>query len=214
MAIDPTLTTAALAAAETAINQTLMYDPGTRLALAKLEGQVLAVDVSAPALSLYLAFNCDGLQLLGNFEGNVSTRLRGKAVNLAALIQGNNTSLANSGVEVFGNTALLSKLQTIARNLDIDWEEPLIQLFGDLLGHQSAEYIRWRCGYIQARLKAGLRLSTEFLTEENRSLPARAELEFFYQQVDTLRTSTDRTEAKLQALLARINTPLSKMNQP
>ena len=72
MAIDPTLTTAALAAAETAINQTLLYDPGTRLALAKLEGQVLAVDVSAPALSLYLAFNCDGLQLLGNFEGNVS----------------------------------------------------------------------------------------------------------------------------------------------
>lgn len=214
MAIDPTFSTAALAAAETAINQTLQYDPGTRLALATLEGQVLAIDISAPTLMLYLAFNGDGLHLLGNFEGNVTTRLRGKAVNLAALIHGNNTSLANSGVEVFGSTALLSKLQTIARNLDIDWEEPLTQLFGDLLGHQSAEYIRWRCSYIQARLKAGLRLGTEFLTEENRSLPARAELEFFYQQVDTLRISTDRAEAKLQALLARINTPLSNTTQP
>ena len=214
MAIDPTLSTAALAVAETAINQTLQYDPGTRLALADLNGQVLAIDISAPALMLYLAFNSDGLQLLGHYEGNVNTRLRGKAFNLAALMSGNNTSLANSGVEVFGSTALLSKLQTIARNLDIDWEEPLTQLFGDLLGHHSAEYIRWRCGYIQARLKTGLRLGTEFLTEENRSLPARAELEFFYQQVDTLRTSTDRAEAKLQALLARINTPPSNTTQP
>lgn len=203
MAIDPTITTAALAACEASVNQALQYDPGTRLALAELEGQVLAVDISTPAATIYVCFNSDGVQLLGIFEGSVSTRLRGSAVALILLMSGGQTSLANSGVEVFGSTSLLSKLQGIARNIDIDWEEPLTQLLGDLLGHQSAEYIRWRCNYITERVKAGLRLGSEFLTEENRSLPATAEVEFFCDQVDQLRLDADRAQAKLQALLAR-----------
>lgn len=204
MAIDPTITTAALAACEASVNQALQYDPGTRLALAELEHQVLAVDISAPSVTLFVAFNRDGVQLLGNFEGTVTTRLRGSAVALLLLMSGNQTSLANSGVEVFGSTALLSKLQSIARHIDIDWEEPLTQLLGDLLGHQSAEYIRWRCNYIHQRVKSGLRLGTEFLTEENRSLPAAAEVDYFCAQVDQLRLDADRTQAKLQALLARV----------
>lgn len=203
MAIDPTITTAALAACEASANQALQYDPGTRLALAELEGQVLAVDISAPAATIYVCFNSDGVQLLGSFDGSVSTRLRGSAVALMLLMSGGQTSLANSGVEVFGSTSLLSKLQGIARNIDIDWEEPLTQLLGDLLGHQSAEYIRWRCNYIAERVKTGLRLGSEFLIEENRSLPATAEVEFFCDQVDQLRLDADRAQARLQALLAR-----------
>lgn len=203
MAIDPTITTAALAACEASVNQALQYDPGTRLALAKLDGQVLAVDISKPSVTIYACFNRDGVQLLGNYEDTFSTRLRGSAIDLLLLLSGGQTSLANSGVEVFGSTSLLSKLQGIARNIDIDWEEPLTQLLGDLLGHQSAQYIRWRCNYITERVKTGLRLGSEFLTEESRSLPAAAEVEFFCDQVDQLRLDADRAQAKLQALLTR-----------
>lgn len=206
MAIDPTFSSAAFAAAEASIQQLLQYDPSTRIALANLHGQVLALDISAPKQSVYLVFDRDGLKILGHYEQEVNTRLRGSLVALSLLLTSDNTSLANSGVEVFGSTALLVKLQSIAGNVEIDWEEPLTQILGDLLGHQSAEYLRWRFGWLQARLKSGLRLGSEFLTEELACTPPKPEAEYFYDQVDALRLDTDRLEARLNALLARAQT--------
>jgi len=201
--IDPTLTTAALAALELSINKALDYDPGSRRALAKLQGQVLAIDISAPKLSFYIRFQTDTIQLHGSCEDTVDTRLRGSLSALANLMLSDSATLANSGVEVFGRTALLSKLQKISKNIDIDWEEPITQIAGDLLGHQSAVYIRWRCQWLQQRLQTGLRLGAEFLTEEHRSFAARTEIDFFNQQVDNLRLATDRAQARLAALIKR-----------
>ena len=201
--IDPTLITAALAALELSINKALDYDPGTRLALAKLQGQILAIDISTPAISFYIRFHADNIQLHGRCEDTVHTRLRGSMIALTSLMLSDSATLANSGVEVFGSTALLSKVQKIAQNIDIDWEEPITQVAGDLLGHQSAAYIRWRCQWLQQRLQTGLRLGAEFLTEESRSFAARPAIDFFNQQVDSLRLDADRAQARLAALIKR-----------
>jgi ubiquinone biosynthesis accessory factor UbiJ len=75
--MDAMLSTAALAAAEQIINKALAYDPGTRLALARLEPQVLAVALSAPELTLYVAPTKEGIRLMGHWEGDVATRVHG-----------------------------------------------------------------------------------------------------------------------------------------
>lgn len=201
---DPTLSTASIAALEAAINGALRYDPGTRLALTKLQGQVLAISVITPEFDLYLIPDEDSLRLQGHYEGEVTTRLRGHLPALSQLAIANSTSLSDSGVEVIGSTTLLSNLQRTLGSLEIDWEEALSQLLGDVLGHQAAQRIRQRVGWAGERLTSAQRLLSEYLTEELGSLPAAAELDDFYQQVDRLRMGTDRLGSRIEQLTRRI----------
>lgn len=198
--IDPTITTASIAALEAMINGALLYDPGSRGALEKLEGQVLAVESTAPTFHLFIAPGTGGLRLMGTYVGDVSTRLRGPLPSLLQLAVSDTTSLAESGVEVLGSTALLSNLQRIANNLDIDWEEALTQLLGDVLGHQVAVHLRSRFHWLEERLSSGQRLLSEFLTEELKTLPAHPELETFSKQVDELRMGVDRLAGRLESI--------------
>jgi len=199
--MDAMLNTAALAGLEKTINTALRYDPGTRIALGKLEEQVLAVSVSTPAITIYLTPTAEGIRLMSQWEGEVHTQLRGSLPSLLKLARSERSSFADSGVEVIGNTGLLVDLQRLLKNLDIDWEDALSDLLGDILGHQSANIFRSGLGYSRDRASEAKRLLSEFLTEELRVLPAKNELEFFYREVDDLRLATDRLEARVQQLL-------------
>lgn len=189
------LSTAALATLESAINTALRYDPGSRIALAKLEGQVLALESTAPPLRMFLAPHSEGVSVMGLFEGEVTTLLRGPLTSLMALTLNQSSNLAASDVEVMGETALLVNLQRIFANLDIDWEEPLSQWLGDVVGHETADAIRAAKGWVSARGQTATRLAGEYLTEELKSLPSQSELKQFYNDVDELRLAADRCAA-------------------
>ena len=204
--LDPTLSTAALAALESAINTALKYDPGTRAALTKLAGQILALESTQPPFTIYLQATDTENQTLRVFadpdkQSSPTTQLSGPLLAIAALALKDSSTLANSGVAVMGSTALLSDMQTILSQLDIDWEDALNQVMGDLLGHSMANKIRFLAGWTQHRLQSGQRLISEYLTEELKSLPAKPELESFYQQVDELRMNVDRLEQRIARIL-------------
>lgn len=200
--MDATLSTAALAGLEKLINTALRYDPGTRIALGNLADQVLAINVTAPAFTIYLTPDEQGLRLMGHWEGEVHTQLRGSLPALLQLARSERTSFADSGVEVIGNTGLLVDLQRLLKNLDIDWEEALSELLGDVVGHQGAGMIRTGVNYARDRTSETKRLISEFLTEELQTLPSRNELEDFYQDVDELRLQVDRLEARMKQFLS------------
>ncbi|MBE8718846.1 ubiquinone biosynthesis accessory factor UbiJ [Cellvibrio polysaccharolyticus] len=198
--MDGTLKTAGLVSLETLINKALQYDPGTRLALAQLQGQVLAVQVSQPAFTVYVQADSDGLRLNGYYEGDVTTRLRGSLPALMKLARSSRTSFADTGVEVIGNTAALITWQNLLRNLDIDWEEALSGVLGDIAGPKLAAGLRQLVSYSTGRSSGVTRLTGEYLTEELRLLPSRQELDVFYEDVDEVRLHLDRLEARLQRL--------------
>lgn len=193
------LLTAALAGIESMINAALEYDPGTRLALANINGQVLAVSVTAPAVTVYVTADDDGVRLMNQWEGQVDTRLHGSLTALAKLAR-NEHGFVGTGVEVMGNTALLVELQRLLKNLDIDWEDALSEKIGDIAGHHSAEAIRTSVNYTRARTREMHRLTGDFLTEEFKAAVPRAELDAFYQDVDELRLHLDRLEARVNRL--------------
>ncbi len=193
------LTAAALTSVQTLLDRALTLDPGSRLALGKLSGRVLAVTCSAPAVTVYLVPDAQGLQLQGECGQTPDTHLRG---SLTALLQtAGGASPHDTGVVVEGDAALLLELRRILARLDIDWEECLSQLLGDVVGHQGAIVLRRGFGWLRDRQRSGQRLLSEFFTEELRALPSGNELRDFYQQVDQLRLATDRAEARLLQLL-------------
>ncbi len=192
-----TLSTAAVAGLEGLINTALRYDPATRLGLARLSGQVLAVEITSPAVTLYLTGDDQGVSLMTHWEGEVDTRLKGSLPALLKLARNPGGQLATGDVEVMGNTGLLMTMQGLLKNLDIDWEEALTGVLGDVFGHQAAGFLRGGARYAHDRAEEKRRLVSEFLTEELRSLPSRVELEDFYQSVDELRLRLDRLEARI-----------------
>lgn len=198
--LDPTISTAALAAAEKIINAALAYDPATRIALAKLEPQLLAIVITQPPLRVYLAPRADGVHLLGQCEHSTTTELHGSLIALASLLKSDRVNLKDSGVHVTGNSHFLAQLQTILKNIDIDWEEILSKIVGDIAGHQGANFIRSQLQWATDRVDTIQRLGTEFLTEEINALPSRAELNFFYQQVDDIQLDVDRIDARIEQL--------------
>jgi ubiquinone biosynthesis accessory factor UbiJ len=199
--MDSMLSTAALASAEKIINAALAYDPSSRIALAQLEPQVLAINITTPELKIFVAPSADGIRLLGQYEGDVTTQLQGTLPALISLIKSDRLNLKDSGVQLLGSTSFLAELQKILSNLDIDWEEMLSQVFGDILGHQGAELIRSKMMWTKDRVSNIQRLTSEFLTEELRVLPSAPELNFFNAQVDELKLGADRVEAKILRML-------------
>lgn len=202
--MDATILTAALASAETVINKALAYDPSTRIALEQLSPQVLAVNITTPKCKIFVAPAADGVRLLGHYEGDVTTEVQGTIPALIALIKSENINLKDSGVQIIGSTTFIAELQRILKNVDIDWEEMLSKIFGDVIGHQGAELFRGKMSWVTDRANNIQRLTSEFLTEELRVLPSKPELEYFYSQVDELRLNVDRAEARSEQLLTRL----------
>jgi ubiquinone biosynthesis protein UbiJ len=147
----PSLHTAACIALEKTIATALHYDPASRLAIARLSGKVLAVEFNQPSMVFYFVPHNTGLNIQAYFEGSVTTRIKGSPLALAGLMNSSRVNLADSGVEVFGSTGLLIELQSILKNLDIDWEQALSEVIGDVLGHETAKAIRTALGWAQQR---------------------------------------------------------------
>lgn len=199
--MDMMLLTAALAGAEKLINKALEYDPGTRIGLQNLQGQVLAVHITTPNVQFFVTPDADGLRLMAQWEGDADTRISGSLLALARIGSQEIHNLKDSGVEVMGKTSLLADLQQLLKNVDIDWEEILTQFLGDIVGHQAAQLIRGKLDWAGARVNSGQRLMREFLTEELKAIPGKNELEDFYRQVDDLRLAVDRVAARAEKLL-------------
>ena len=200
-----TFTLAALASAEKMLNTALRYDSATRIGLARLEGKILAVQITSPAINVFVMQMDDELRLMGNWDGDVDTRISGSLLALAQLSQTEIHNLKDSGVTVMGDLSLLADFQRLVKNLDIDWEEMLSQFTGDIIGHQTAQLIRAKFGWAKERAKSAQRLTSEFLTEELKTLPSKPELNDFYQQVDDLRLAVDRAAARVEAIINRKN---------
>jgi ubiquinone biosynthesis protein UbiJ len=108
--------------------------------------------------------------------------------------------LFNGGVEIDGDVELGTKLQRIFERLDIDWEEHLSRLTGDIVAHQLGNTVR---GFFAWGRRAADHLGhdvADYLQEENETLPVAWEVEEFIQGVDTLRSDVDRLEARVKRL--------------
>lgn len=194
---------AALAALQHLINGALVYDPATLHAFAELKGKIIAVHCTFPPLGFTIEFDANGIRLVQDLQqGAAHTTLTGTALTLASLaINPNRTSLYDSGVSISGDQALLQKLNTVLRNLDIDWEAALAKLLGDVPAHLIGQTLR-AAGQWQRTASARMAdAAVEFTVEEARLLPSRPEFEAFSEQVLQLRRDVDRLAVRIAKLL-------------
>ncbi len=192
---------ALLATLETAINGALALDPATLERLTALQGRVIALDIKGTGVRLIFAPSGEGLRLMGRFDGEPDTIIRAAPLSLLRLqLSQGQEGLFTGEVEIEGDVELGQRFQRIIGRIDLDWEEHLSRLTGDVLAHQVGNGVRGLMEWTRnAAHTLGLDVA-EYLQHERTLLPARADVEEFLTAVDQVRTDVDRLEARVRRL--------------
>ncbi|MGD8587887.1 MAG: SCP2 sterol-binding domain-containing protein [Chromatiales bacterium] len=197
-----TISSAALDTFEQLLNRAIRLDPQGLARLAPMHGRVIKFDLIGVGRCFYLIPDPCGVQIYQHCEGDADCVLRGTPLDLARMRSSRASAdqLFSGSVEIIGDSALAQQFAEALFGLDIDWEEQLSRLTGDVLAHEIGHLGRglFRWGE-RVRKTAGLNLK-EYLQEELRMLPTREEIEPLLADIDHLRDDVERLSARIERL--------------
>lgn len=208
MIIKPLLTNAL----ETALNQYLSLDEDVSLFLTPIAGKVIAINILPFNETLYLCPTQDKIQIIESYTQKVDATISGSlsALGLMSLSTTPMRSIFSGEVTIEGDTHIAHKFQQIFEKLDIDLEEKISHVTGDIIAHKIGNFFRSSQEWTEESIKTFKLNSKEFLQEETRDLPAAPEADFFYHQVDELRSDFDRLVARLEKIEQTMSVHLHK----
>lgn len=204
MKLDPTARALFTSVIEKSINTALQYDPGTRHRLDKLQGKQLALHCQTPDIDLFFYILDKTFYVMSESDHTSDVALSGKLMDIVNLVVKGEKSLSDSGVTVSGKISVLTDYQDAFKHLDIDWEEPLHQLLGNVAGQAVAQTISELGLWGKAVLSNGRDQVPIILKEELKLIPHEVELETFYENVEQLQSDVNRVSAKIQRLRQRV----------
>ncbi len=199
------LTQALLAAVERGLNRVLELDSTALPRLARLNGRVIAVQAQSPSLELFILADGQGLRLAGQWAGAVDCTLRAPASALLrlALARDKQAVLHEPEVELDGDSGALMELAGVLQDLELDWEYELSRWLGPVPTALLAGHLRSRAGWTRKNLHS-LQLSlADYLSEESRTLVGRREADARFAELDDLKLSLDRLDARIERLAQR-----------
>jgi ubiquinone biosynthesis protein UbiJ len=200
------LPTALAAVLETAINQVLRLDSDTVEKLHSLQGKVIAVELRGLNIKLYLVPQHNALNVFAHFEGEPDTLLRGTPISMVRMGLAKNAGdvLFEGDVEISGDVELGQQFREILDGLDIDWEEHLSHITGDIIAHKVGNLARGVIGWGKRTTEILGQDAAEYLQQESCELPERAEVDEFLKNTDTIRSDVDRMGMRVVRLERKI----------
>lgn len=196
-------TTSTLAATlESALDLYLKRDSSALKRSSKMAGKCVAIALSGTGITLYFLPDGDGVQVLGEYEGDIDTLLTGSPLGFARLgLDSREDALFQGAVQIEGDTGIGQQFQDIFVGGDWDWEEQLSHFTGDIIAHQAGNLVRHTQRFLKDSGNTFADNSSEYLQEETQLLPTRVEISYFLEDVDKLRADTDRLSARVDRLL-------------
>jgi ubiquinone biosynthesis accessory factor UbiJ len=188
------------AALERALNRYLELDPDSRARLAALRGGVVALAIEGTGHTLYFVPGEDHIQVTLHYDRPPDTLIRGAPLSLARLGLAGDTTRLPDGVSLEGDARLGQNFRDLLRGVDLDLEEWLSRVTGDMFAHRVGDSLRAFAGWARhaadsLRMNAG-----EYLREESGVMPTQDEVNAFMDDVDRLREDIDRLEARIRRL--------------
>lgn len=191
---------------EQTVNAMLRLDPEGSAALGRFEGKVIAIELRGSPLTLFCLPGPGSLLLLSQYHGTADTTLSGRPLALFKLVTGDSRRVLFDGeVNISGDVELGQQFKQVLDRLQVDWEEALSRVTGDMLAHKAGHLLRevgvwWQ--HNRERMSAN---GAEYLQQELWVLPTRSEVEQFYQGVEILRDDVARLNAKLDQLKQKLS---------
>lgn len=192
---------------EGALNRLLRLDPETLRRLGELDGKRLRLRLAEPAgqsWELDLVPSEGGLRLdpaSGDPEPDVT--IIGTPSVFARLLFSESPPATDTELTIRGDLDLGNRFRAILERLDLDWEEQVSHVTGDVVAHALGNAARDLRAWGRESARTLGQDVTEFLQEESRLLAPRDRIESFLADVDRLRAEADRLAQRLARLEAR-----------
>lgn len=192
----------AMAAAQSTLNRILALDPATPHIMAPLQGEVFHFAMTDLEVDLYLLPGAHQVRLLDQWDGTVTTTLRGESREFVAVLRAPDAAaeLINSSLQLQGDSQALNRLQSALKALDPDWEASLARWLGDIPAHALGRGIRSSWRWMRGAGESLARQTRDYWREESDHLVPREAWEDFATAVDDCRQDTDRLVARLARL--------------
>ena len=187
---------------ERALNATLAMDPASVQLLAKLDGRVIAMNIESIDGSFYLLPHRERVTIEINHDQNPDIVIKG---GLLAYVRSATASVRGSAnpdqlLEISGDAHSVAVLRDFLRSLQLDFEEQLSSLIGDIPARQAGNQIRSFAEWAE-QVGQSIAVNTgEYLTEEKQLLVARPRIDRFLIAVDQLQNDTERLASRLGTL--------------
>ncbi len=181
-----------------AINKALETDPATLAKIGELAGTIYRIECVVPPITCSFSLEKQGLQLVDN-QQSPDICLRGTATALVRLVISSadpNGSANTQGVELSGDAGALLQLSRALANLEIDWEELLSRLIGDVPARAVTE-LSTQAKIYQAQFAKTQQQNLRAFAHRRMSLISRSELDAVAQRTRELQYRLDRFEARL-----------------
>jgi ubiquinone biosynthesis protein UbiJ len=189
-------------AVEIALNRYLRLEPAVLAECAQLEGKVLALHANGLDWTLFLHPNAQGVQVTTECAREADVRVSATPLQLfgEALREARGESAVAGTLKIEGDAELLQQFRALLARVGFDAEELAAKLVGDTAAHRVVEVARGLFGW--GRKTAGtLSLdAAEYLREETYDLVHREDVERWMNEVDAVRESADRLEARMAQL--------------
>jgi ubiquinone biosynthesis protein UbiJ len=164
--------------------------------------RVLALD----AESANLTFDSGHVQVSLDSETEPDTIISGTPMALFAMAAPGDVSswgLPGSSVQISGDANLARDMERVFSKMDPDWEKPLTDILGDVLGFQFASGIRQGVEAVRTAAEKTADMAGTYFRDETDVLVRPAELREFNQAVDGLNDALERLEARLKNLAGK-----------
>ncbi|CAK1772600.1 ubiquinone biosynthesis protein UbiJ [Vibrio crassostreae] len=200
MPFDPLVT----AVIETSLNTFVNDDPALVRRLSRLKGQIIQVNLKELNKTLTFVFS-QQIDVLSEYEGQPDCYL---SLNLSVLPelreQSNITKLIKQDKLILeGDIQLAQKFAQLMTDCKPDLEEWLSRVTGDVIAHTLVQGVKNVGGLVAKQATKHQNHLAQVLTEEWKIAPAPLEVAHFCDQVDDVKSSAARLEAKLNALLEK-----------
>jgi ubiquinone biosynthesis protein UbiJ len=185
---------------EAAINALLKVDDSAHARrLESLQGKIVDLHLQGLELHIYLLLHAHKIEVMHFFDGEIDVTISGPPLSMASLA-GSSGALFSGAVEITGDVEAGKQFKNLLDSIEVDWEEQLSRLTGDIVAHQIGNTVRKLDRTLDRAVYSFSANLGEYLREESRLTPTQGECDHFYTDVDTLRADVDRFDARLRQL--------------
>jgi ubiquinone biosynthesis protein UbiJ len=199
----------ALLPVEKILNAIVARDPHIAKKLVALDSTCIEVVSLRPDFSVSIRFEDDTIKLSAidtqTLGIQADATITGNAENLLSLLtkKSNQRALADAAIDISGDATLVKDLHVTIESLDVDWQDYLAPILGDVLSNELGEIQSNARDWSKSTGTSMHRDVRDYLSEEARLVPSELEVDSFSNRLDQLRLSIDRVAAKTELLKRR-----------
>ncbi len=200
---------AGVVAVEQLLNAVISLDEVTQQRLAELHGRRIAIEFREWNLTLLFVPDAQGrLQISTDDVDAADATIRATPFDFAETLrmERKEEQVFKGKITLDGDTRLAQRFSDILAMLEIDWEEQLSKLTGDVAAHQLGGMLRGFQRWARRNQRMMRDNLGEYLTEEKQLLPTAFEVAEWRGEVDRLRDDVDRLAARVVRLLSAEDT--------